>query len=198
MSELVLASRSRVRLAILRAAGLAVRAVAADVDEGKIRAAYRAGRESAEAAATALARAKARMVAAGGAAALVVGADQILDCEGVWFGKPRDRADAADQLRRLSGRTHRLVTGVSLMGRGHEIWHHCDIATMSMVALDERAIARYLDAAGEAALESVGAYQVEGRGIGLFDRVEGDYFAILGLPLVPLVGALRRHGLTIP
>lgn len=197
MSELVLASRSRVRLAILRAVGLAVRAVAADVDEGKIRAACRAGAEDAEAAAVALARAKARTVAASGAA-LVVGADQILDCEGVWFGKPRDRADAADQLRRLSGRTHRLVTGVSLMGRGHEIWHHCDIATMSMVTLDEGAIARYLEAAGESALESVGAYQVEGRGIGLFDRVEGDYFAILGLPLVPLVGALRRHGLTIP
>lgn len=197
MSELVLASRSRVRLAILRAAGLAVHAVAADVDEGKIRAACRVGAEGPEAAAVALARAKARTVAARHAA-LVVGADQILDCDGVWFGKPRDRADAADQLRRLSGRTHRLVTGVSLMGRGHEIWHHCDIATMSMVALDEGAIARYLDAAGESALESVGAYQVEGRGIGLFDRVEGDYFAILGLPLVPLVGALRRHGLTIP
>ena len=155
-------------------------------------------RGGAEAAAVALARAKARTVAAGGAAALVVGADQILDCEGMWFGKPQDRADAAGQLRRLSGRTHRLVTGVSLMGRESEVWHHCDIATMSMVALDEGAIARYLDAAGEAALESVGAYQVEGRGIGLFDRVEGDYFAILGLPLVPLVGALRRHGLTIP
>jgi len=198
VSELVLASRSRARLAILRAAGLPVRAVAADVDEESIRAACRAGGEGAEATALALARAKARKVAAGGTSALVVGADQILDCEGVWFGKPRDRVDAADQLRRLCGRTHRLVTGISLMGQAHEIWHHCEIATMSMVALDEGAVARYLDAAGEAALESVGAYQVEGPGIGLFDRVEGDYFSILGLPLVPLVGALRRHGLTIP
>lgn len=198
MSELVLASRSRARLEILRAAGLAVRAVAADVDEEAIRDACRADGEGAEAAALALARAKARKVAAVGAAALVVGADQILDCRGAWFGKPRDRADAAGQLRRLSGRAHRLVTGVSLMGREGEVWHHCDIATMSMVALDEGAIARYLDAAGDAALESVGAYQIEGRGIGLFDRVEGDYFAILGLPLVPLIGALRRRGLTIP
>ena len=197
MSELVLASRSRARLEILRAAGLTVRAVAADVDEERIRDACRAGGEGAEAAALALARAKARKVA-DGAAALVVGADQILDCRGAWFGKPRDRADAAGQLRRLSGRTHRLVTGVSLMGWGREVWHHCDIATMSMVALEEGAIARYLDAAGDAALESVGAYQIEGPGIGLFDRVEGDYFAILGLPLVPLIGALRRRGLTIP
>ena len=197
MSGLVLASRSRVRLEILRAAGLAVRAVAADVDEEGIRDACRAGGEGAEAAALALALAKARKVAEG-APALVVGADQILDCRGAWFGKPRDRADAADQLRALSGRTHRLVTGVSLMGREGEVWHHCDVATMSMVALDEGAIARYLDAAGDAALESVGAYQIEGRGIGLFDRVEGDYFAILGLPLVPLIGALRRRGLTIP
>lgn len=197
MSELVLASRSRVRLEILRAAGLAVRAVAADVDEEGIRDACRAGGEGAEAAALALALAKARKVAEG-APALVVGADQILDCRGAWFGKPRDRADAADQLRALSGRTHRLVTGVSLMGREGEVWHHCDVATMSMVALDEGAIARYLDAAGDAALESVGAYQIEGRGIGLFDRLEGDYFAILGLPLVPLIGALRRRGLTIP
>lgn len=197
VSELVLASRSRARLEILRAAGLAVRAVAADVDEERIRDACRAGGEGAEAAALALARAKARKVA-DGAPALVIGADQILDCRGAWFGKPRDRADAAGQLRRLSGRTHRLVTGVSLMGREGEVWHHCDIATMSMVALDEDAIARYLDAAGDAALESVGAYQIEGPGIGLFDRVEGDYFAILGLPLVPLIGALRRRGLTIP
>ena len=197
-SELILASQSRVRLGMLRAAGMAVRAVGSGVDEAAVKAACRAAGEDAEAAALELARAKSRSIAGRVPSSLVIGADQILDCDGQWFDKPRDRFDAADQLRRLGGRTHRLVTSANMLRDGREVWSCCDTATLSMVALNDPAIGRYLDAVGEAAFDSVGAYQIEGRGIGLFDRIEGDYFAILGLPLVPLIAALRSQGLTIP
>ena len=196
--ELILASQSRIRLEMLRAAGLTVCAVASGVDEAAVKAAYRSAGEGAEAAALELARVKSRSVVDRVSSSLVVSADQILDCEGQWFDKPRDRSDAAGQLRRLAGRTHRLVTGASLLRDGRETWSYCDVATLSMVALDDSTIGRYLDAVGEAAFDSVGAYQIEGRGIGLFDCITGDYFAILGLPLVPLIAALRSQGLTIP
>ena len=198
MTELVLASRSPIRLAMLERAGLTCRAIGSGIDEAPIKARCREDAVATEDAALALARAKAQDVAPGVAEAIVVGADQILDVGGVWLGKPSDHEEAAAQLRQLSGRSHRLVTAVCMVRHGDDVWNHCDVATLQMTPLDERSIADYLVAIGETACESVGAYQIEGYGIRLFDHIEGDFFSILGLPLVPLLGALRLHGETIP
>ena len=194
MTELVLASRSPIRLALLQNAGLTCRAVTSKIDEAPIKAACRSGNMSTEMTALKLAQAKAQDVAQGEGDAIVIGADQILDVNGTWLGKPKDADDAAAQLRLLSNRSHRLVTAVSVFHSGAEIWHHGEVAHLRMVALDEPTIQAYLDAVSELACQSVGAYQIEGQGIRLFERVEGDYFSILGLPLVPLLSALRVHG----
>ena len=177
---------------------MVVRVVPPNVDEAVIKAACRTAGDSSKQTALTLARAKSHDVVGIAPTSVVIGADQILDLDGVWLDKPRDRVDAADQLRRLANRTHRLVTGVSLVQQDRETWNYCDIATLSMMALDEATIERYLDAIGDAAYESVGAYQIERQGIGLFERIDGDFFTILGLPLLPLIGALRAHGLLIP
>ena len=198
MTKLVLASQSVIRLELLRNAGLEVRAVRSQVDEADIKVRCRDAGESTERASVSLALAKSRDVSSDEPSAFVVGADQILDFEGDWLDKPRDRADAEDQLRRLSDHTHRLVTGVCLVKSDEEVWRHCEVATLSMVALDEPAIDRYLDAIGANAYTSVGAYQIEGRGIRLFKYISGDHFSILGLPLVPLIHALRTRGFSIP
>ncbi len=194
----MLASRSAIRLELLRNAGLGVRAVRPQVDEAAIKARCRDAGASAEQASVSLALAKSRDVSSVEPNALVVGADQILDFEGDWLDKPRDRADAEEQLRRLSDRTHRLVTGICLVRSDEEVWRYCEAATLSMVALDESAIDRYLNSIGANAYDSVGAYQIEKRGIGLFKNISGDHFSILGLPLVPLIRVLRTYGFSIP
>ncbi len=192
--SVVLASASASRARLLSAAGVPHIAMAAAVDEGEVKAALRAeGADPLQAAET-LADLKAQRVAPRHAGALVIGADQILECEGQWFDKPVDRRAAADHLRQLSGRTHRLCTAVCLVRQGARIWHHRDVAHMTMRVLNDSFIEAYLDAVGAQALTSVGAYQVEGRGAQLFSAIDGDYFAILGLPLLPLLEILRRQG----
>ena len=198
MTNLILASQSAIRLELLRNAGLKVRAVQPQVDETAIKARCRDAGNSTEQASVLLALAKSRGVSSNEPNALVVGADQILDFEGDWLDKPRNRADAEDQLRRLSDHTHRLVTGICLVRSEEEVWRHSEAATLSMVALDEPAIDRYLDAVGDNAYDSVGAYQIERHGIGLFRYISGDHFSILGLPLLPLIHALRARGFSIP
>ncbi|MBI3453034.1 MAG: Maf family protein [Rhodospirillales bacterium] len=126
--------------------------------------------------------------------ALVIGADQMLDCNGVWFDKPVDRAHAAAQLAALSGKTHRLISVAVAVQNGTRLWHATDTAKLIMRPLSDEFIAVYLDTVGDAACASVGAYQLEGLGAQLFARVDGDYFTILGLPLWPLLGFLRAHG----
>ena len=198
MISLILASRSAIRLEILRNAGLEVRAVQPQVDEASIKARCREAGDSTEQASVSLALAKSRNVSSDEPSALVVGADQILDFEGDWLDKPRDRADAKDQLRRLAGHTHRLVTGICLVRSDEEMWRYSETADLSMVALDDATIDRYLDAISDNAYTSVGAYQIESRGIGLFRHISGDHFSILGLPLSPLIHVLRTHGFSIP
>ena len=192
--EVVLASASRARLELLRRAGIDVRAEPARVDEAEVKAALRAENAEVTAAAETLAELKAQRVSRRAPGALVIGADQILECEGRWFDKPADRAGAAEHLRALSGKTHALVTAACVVRDGVRLWHHREAPRLTMRPLDESFIESYLDAAGPEALQTVGAYQLEGRGAQLFTKVTGDYFTILGLPLLPLLGFLREQG----
>ncbi len=193
-TQLVLASGSRVRADMLRAAGLDIAVDPADVDEPKIEADCRAAGMNTPDVALALAAAKASVVAGRHSGALVIGADQMLDVDGASLRKPENLEGAAGTLERLAGRDHTLVSAV-VLARGEQIlWRHHAAAHLTMRPLDRTAIADYLDRAGAAVLTSVGAYQLEGLGAQLFERIEGDYFTILGLPLLALLGELRRRG----
>ncbi len=192
--EVVLASASRSRLELLRRAGLHLRAEPARIDESEVKASLRAEQADAAAAAETLAELKASKVSLRAPGALVIGADQILDCEGRWFDKPPDRAAAVAHLRALGGKTHALATAVCVVRDGVRIWHHREAPRLTMRPLDGVYIESYLDAAGPAVLETVGAYRLEDLGAQLFTKVSGDYFTILGLPLLPLLGFLREHG----
>ena len=193
-TAVVLASASPSRRALLENAGLAVRAEAARIDEGEVKASLRAeGADAAQVAET-LAELKAQRVARRHGGALVIGADQMLECEGAWFDKPATLSEAAEHLAALAGRSHTLVCCACVVRDGVRLWHHVDRARLTMRPLDPAFIANYLAQVGEAALASVGAYQLEGRGAQLFSKIEGDYFTILGLPLLPLLDFLRQHG----
>lgn len=117
----------------------------------------------------------------------------MLECDGAWFDKPADRAEAKAHLQALRGRKHRLVSGVVALMNGQRQWHHVDVATLTMRDFSDAFIDRYLDAMGDAVLTSVGAYQLEGLGSQLFNRIEGDYFTILGMPLLPVLDYLRQR-----
>jgi septum formation protein len=196
--ELILASGSRVRADMLRRAGLAFTVLLAPVDEDEVKAAFKADDAPVEDCAVALAELKATRVSARHPDALVIGADQILDLDGQWFDKPKDMAEARSHLARLSGRTHRLVTGAVVARDGTRLWHTLDEARLTIRNLSDAALDTYLGMAGEQVLSSVGAYQLEGLGSTLFSRVEGDFFTILGLPLLSLLTFLREHGVGLP
>ena len=191
---LILASASRSRATVLRQAGLTAQSEPAQVDEAEVKAGLKAEGASARQIAETLAELKAQKVSRRWPGAVVVGADQILECENVWFDKPIDLDQAAGHLRSLSGKTHRLISAICVVRDGVRLWHHIAEAHLTMRPLSEGFIADYLAAVGPAALTSVGAYQLEGLGAQLFTRVEGDYFTILGLPLLPLMDFLRNHG----
>ena len=194
MSALILASASAARRRLLADAGIVAETDPANIDEGAIKAeSRRSGRSSAECAAR-LAEMKARAVAARHHGSLVLGADQLLDCAGEWYDKPRDRADARDQLRRLRGRSHELVTAATIVRDDEQLWHAVEHPIVTMRAFSDAFLDRYLDALGERVLKTVGGYELEGLGAQLMERVEGDYFAILGLPLLPLLHFLRGAG----
>jgi nucleoside triphosphate pyrophosphatase len=189
---LVLASRSDIRGKMLAAAGLRFEIRPAPVVERALEARMQA--PDAVAAARLLAHAKANAVAAMLPGRLVLGADQTLARGEKRFSKPSDLAAAAAQLRALRGRTHELHSALALVRDGDVLFSHVDTARLTMRDFSDDFLERYLDLAGEAALASVGAYQLESIGIHLFERVEGDYFTILGLPLLPLLGFLRQNG----
>jgi len=187
---LVLASRSDIRGKILAAAGLRFDIRPSHVDERAVES--QSGATDAAAVARHLARAKADAVAALLPGRLVLGADQTLARGARRFVKPADRAEAAEQLRALRGRTHELHSALALV-RDKEVVFACvDTARLAMRDFSDRFLNNYLDMAGEAAISSVGAYQLEGIGIHLFERVEGDFFTILGLPLLPLLAFMRQ------
>ena len=192
-APLVLASKSVARRAVLEQAGIPVEICPADIDERAVEAA--APPQTPPDAALLLARAKAKSVSAKMPGRIVLGADQTLALGSKRFSKPADRNSARSQLIELSGQIHTLYSALVLFCDGDELYAGCERADMTMRRLTVDFVETYLDAAGARALSSVGGYQVEGLGIQLFERIEGDYFAILGLPILPLLGALRRAGL---
>jgi septum formation protein len=189
---LVLASKSDVRGKLLAAAGLRFEIRPASIDERAVEKEADAG--DAAAAALLLARAKALSVAAQRPGRIVLGADQTLARGNTRFSKPVDRAAAAEQLRALRGRTHELHSALALARDDKVLFDCVDTARLIMRDVSDRFLDQYLDMVGDAALHSVGAYQLEGIGVHLFERIEGDYFTILGLPLMPLLAFLRKNG----
>ena len=190
----VLASASAARAEILRRAGVACAIEPAAVDEEEVKRAMRASGAKAAELAEALAEFKARKISARHPGALVIGADQVLDCQGRWFDKPADRAQARAQLLELRGKLHELISCVCVLRGGERLWHHIGRARLTMRPFSEDFLDDYLSAAGDAVLGSVGAYQIEGLGAQLFSRIDGDQFTIMGLPLLPLLDFLRNHG----
>lgn len=193
-TSLILASQSRARQALLASAGLSFEAVPADIDE---RAIQQTSKLSAPGeVASLLACEKARWVSSRRAGHYVIGADQTLALSDRLFNKPRDRAQAVEQLRSLAGRRHELYSAVAVARDEQIVFEHVSLAGMTMRSLSETEIETYVDEAGEGIVTaSVGAYQLEGLGVHLFERIEGDHFTILGLPLLQLLGFLRSRQL---
>jgi septum formation protein len=190
---LILASQSRARQDLLANAGIAFEAVPAAIDERAVE--RQSGLSSPDDVAARLAREKALFISARHPGRYVIGADQTLALGARRFSKPADRAGAAEHLRALAGQTHALHSAVAVARDGEVLFADVATAQMTMRPLAETTIDAYLDQAGTAALSSVGAYQLEGLGIHLFERIEGDHFTILGLPLLPLLEFLRRERL---
>jgi septum formation protein len=191
---IVLASGSRARQALLANAGVAFEPIAAAIDERAAEKPLLDTEAPLDDVALALAMAKALAVGEQRPGNLVIGADQVLALDGERFLKPENVNAARRQLLRLAGKTHALHTAVAAVRSGEIVWRHAETAFLTMRSLTPAFIGRYLAAAGPDVLESVGAYQLEGHGIQLFEKVEGDYFAILGLPLLPLLQFLRGEG----
>ena len=189
---LVLASRSAIRQAILRDAGVPVEIAPAEIDERAIE--RRAAVPDAGGIAALLAREKAQTIAATRPGRLVLGADQTLALGERRFSKPTDRASAREQLRALRGRTHELHTAIALVRDGATVFEHHALARLTMRAFTDDFLEGYLDQTGSAVTASVGAYQLEKAGIQLFERIDGEHFVILGLPLLELLQYLRRQG----
>lgn len=196
--RLVLASKSATRIELLTRAGVAFDVEGAGIDERDVEAPLRSGGADPATIASHLADAKALAVSRRRPADLVLGADQTLGLGRELFVKADDRAAAEAQIARLAGQTHQLHAALSLAVGGHVVWRHLSSASLTVRPLSPAAIGRYLDTVGDAVLGSVGCYQLEGLGIRLFDRIEGDYFTILGLPLLPLLAELRARGLIDP
>jgi nucleoside triphosphate pyrophosphatase len=189
---LVLASKSASRRALLQGAGIPIEVLAADIDERGIEA--NAILADPGAVAALLAREKAIAVSVQQPGRLVIGADQTLALGQRRFSKPADRTAAREQLKALRGQLHALHSAVAIVRDGKSVFEHCAVARLTMRAFSDGFLESYLDAAGDAVTASVGAYQVEGLGVQLFERIEGDHSTILGLPLLPVLAALRREG----
>ena len=190
---LVLASQSKARQSLLAHAGIAFESDPADIDERGLQGSAKLSAPGDIA--RLLAAEKARAVSSRRAGSHVIGADQTLALGARTFNKPTGRAQAADQLRALSGQTHKLYSAVAVARDAKILFEHVAIAHMTMRPLGVAEIETYLDEAGSAVTTSVGAYQLEGLGVHLFERIEGDHFTILGLPLLPLVAFLRSENL---
>jgi septum formation protein len=189
---LILASASAIRRQLLEQAGIAHQVEASRVDESQIKQAYGGNDEEL---ALALADAKALKVSARLSGNWVIGGDSVISVNGRRFGKPGDRVEAEKHLRAFSGQTMRLTSAVALARDGRIDWRLADDANLSVRAMSEQFIHNYLDMEWPAVGGCVGVFRLEGPGIQLFDRIEGDHFTILGMPLLPLIGALRERDL---
>jgi septum formation protein len=190
--NIVLASSSPFRKTLLANAGVSFAAVKPDIDERAAEAPLKESGVTPEDVALVLATAKAAEVSQRNPQALVIGSDQTLSLGDQVFHKPADMEGARRHLLGLSGKMHQLNSAVVLVREGETLWSHVAVARLTMRALEPAFIGRYLARVGDKALSSVGAYQIEGEGIQLFDKIEGDYFTIVGLPLLPLLAALRE------
>lgn len=191
---LVLASGSPFRKAMLESAGVPVEAVPADLDERALEAPLKDSGASPEDVASVLAEAKAVEVSERKPGRLVLGCDQTLSLGDEIFHKPADMEGARRHLLALSGKTHQLNSAAVLARDGKVLWRHVGVASLTMRRLEPAFIGRHLARVGDKALQSVGAYQVEGEGIQLFEKIEGDHFTIVGLPLLAVMAELRRLG----
>jgi len=191
---LILASTSPTRRRVLENAGLDFDIAAPGVDEEEIKLSLKATGASGAQIAETLAELKANRISSKAEGALVIGADQILSCNGVLFDKPPDMDHARAQLQALRGKPHELLTAVCVAKNGGRVWHHNAVARLTMRQFSDAFLDDYLVRAGEDVLGSVGVYRLEGLGSHLFSRIDGDFFTILGLPLLPLLGFLRENG----
>jgi septum formation protein len=189
----VLASGSVTRQRLLEAAGIAFAIDVPAIDEAEVKHSLKAAGAAPAAIAETLAELKAQRISRRHPGALVLGADQVLDCEGTIYDKPADLVAARRQLLALRGRRHELISAVVVLRDGARLWHHIGRAGLVMRDFSDAFLDDYLAAAGATVLSSVGAYRLEGPGAQLFQRIEGDYFTILGLPLLPLLDFLREH-----
>lgn len=192
--RIILASGSPFRKTLLANAGIEFSAVPAEIDERAVEAPLQGSGTTPEDVALILAEAKALDVSERNPGALVIGCDQTLSLGDLVFHKPDGMEGARRHLLSLSGKTHQLNSAVVLARDGETLWRHVSVARLTMRKLDPAFIGRHLARVGDKALASVGAYQIEGEGIQLFEKIEGDYFTIVGLPLLPLLAALRDLG----
>ena len=194
-AALILASGSETRANMLRAAGLRFTVERPAVDEEETKRSLRAAKAPASAVAETLAELKAQRVSSRHRGAYIIGADQVLDCDGESFDKPETAAEAFDQLKRLQGKRHELSSAVVVVKDRQRLWHHIDRAALTMRPCSDEFLRQYVKAMGDSVLSSVGGYQLEGLGAQLFSATRGDHFTILGLPLLPLLGFLRQTGI---
>jgi septum formation protein len=191
-AKLILASNSASRKSLMQGAGLQFESVGADIDERAVEARLAANYAKPPEIAIELAKAKALWVSERNPDAYVIGSDQVLSLGDRLFHKPLSLGEATDHIRAMSGQMHHLNCGVAIAFRGVIIWSDVSIAEMTMRSISPAFLQTYIDLAGEGILQSVGAYQFEGPGIQLFDRIDGDYFTILGLPMLKLLAGLRQ------
>lgn len=193
--NLILASKSAARRALLDQAGIAYDCEPAAIDEAAIRDAAQSEGASPDDIAVLLAEMKGERIAAKHRDAMIISSDQLLVCDGILYGKPKTFEQAHQQIAALSGRRHQLITAVMLFDNGRRIWHHIARPEITFHQLDDNAISDYLRHFGEDAFHSPGSYFLEGPGIHLFADIFGDYYAILGLPMMALLPQLKLHGL---
>ena len=192
MNKIVLASKSVFRAQLLENAGVPFVTEAANIDEREVEAPLLQANLSGADVAEVLAIAKATDVSARNMDAWVIGSDQTLTFEEKLLHKPTDMDEARRRILEFSGKTHELNSAVSLVRNGDVLWSHNDVSAITFRNLDPAYVGRYAAEAGDTILSSVGAYQIEGHGINLFEKIKGDYFSIMGLPLLPLLAELRR------